>query len=387
MVENTRVLQLDPSATLSTLAGFVPPATGFTEATLPLPIASRRSTGSERQKYNHRKSTKRTAEKTRRARLPPRETIGSDSSSDGSEDDTDNKKHNKLPHKGAQRLLACPFWREDPVLNKSCLSIKMKRIRDVKQHLRRSHYPPDFYCPICFEEYSSRDEWEQHMVSRQCEPLTKRPQRRAGVVSKEAQDILVQRADRTKSDSEQWHAIWKVLFRKEALAQESAYLGSMVEETMKLVSDIWMGEAPEIMAQLLKSRPELAGMTREVQGLMLELFDEVKVRFEQKFGENRGEDSDSTLKQTRDSAPTTVPNLDLVRPLHNQHAQQLTLDGFIPNFGDDTIGWNLQTNVNSLAQMGSWCQENAGRQLPEMFMVEEPGAWQPSMVYQETTDG
>lgn len=48
--------------------------------------------------------------------------------------------------------LACPFYKRNQVRHSNCLHFRLKRIKDVKQHLLRKHKQP-YYCPICGLEF------------------------------------------------------------------------------------------------------------------------------------------------------------------------------------------------------------------------------------------
>jgi len=268
---------------------------------------SHRSTGSDSQKHDLSETPKGTTDKRRRLTAKPSATPGEESSSDENDsgDGTD-KKPSPQPGKKTQRL-ACPFLRRNPLAHKNCLNIKIKRIRDLKQHLRRAHYPPKFYCPVCLKEYALQDPWEQHIQSRQCQPPAQKPERNNNVVSKEAQYMLSQRANRKQSEREQYYTIWDGLFGEDTPRPLNPHLGDMVEEALNLVSDFWRNKASEMIPPLLEARPGYSGKAKEVEDLMLDLFDEVKIKFGQTFGEDTRGDSDSTLKQCRGLAPTLAP--------------------------------------------------------------------------------
>jgi hypothetical protein len=324
--------QSQPTTALRQTTGLAVSAAKLPQRQSSSSSASRKSTVSENQKHDLSETTKGSAEKRRRLNGKPGGTIEEESSSEESGDATD-KKPSPRPGKEAQRL-ACPFLRRNPLAHKNCLNIKIKRIRDLKQHLRRAHYPPKFYCPVCFEEYALRDPWEQHMRSRKCQPPAQKPRKNKNVVSKEAQDILSQRADRKQSDVEQYYTIWDGLFGIDTPRPQNPYLGGMVEETMNLISGFWRNKASEIIPPLLEARPGYAGNTKEVENLMLDVFHEVKIQFDQAFGENTNGDSDSTLKQDRVLAPTVAPSIPkMSSPSCTENQPQDTLASAFPSTG------------------------------------------------------
>ncbi|KAF5589017.1 uncharacterized protein FSUBG_11268 [Fusarium subglutinans] len=98
-----------------------------------------------------------------------------------------------------RKAFACPYFRLDPVRHIECLSRKLYRIQDVKQHLSRRHYIK--------RDYSDN--------TRGVNPRT--------------QKVLKLRLDRRLSPEGQWHEIWRTLFDG-TLPREGPYLGNSKEE-------------------------------------------------------------------------------------------------------------------------------------------------------------
>lgn len=115
----------------------------------------------------------------------------------------------RQPRKECKRLLACPFWKKDSIRHRDCFK-GVKRIRDVKQHLRRNHLQPVF-CPRCGMEFGDQDaELRNHMrAAKQCENRSfPEP---AGITSLH-QKALKRYSDRGADEAEQWFVIWDHLF-------------------------------------------------------------------------------------------------------------------------------------------------------------------------------
>lgn len=111
--------------------------------------------------------------------------------------------------KGDKRLLACPFWKKDPIRHRDCFK-GVKRIRDVKQHLRRSHKQPVF-CPICGMEFGDdKAALSEHL--RAAERCQKREFPEPSGMNAEHQRRLNGYSDRNSSEREQWYVIWDCLF-------------------------------------------------------------------------------------------------------------------------------------------------------------------------------
>ncbi|KAK2686005.1 hypothetical protein QWA68_015065 [Fusarium oxysporum] len=102
-----------------------------------------------------------------------------------------------------RKAFACPYLRLDPVRHIECLSRKLYRIQDVKQHLSRRHY-------------MKRDR-----------AISTSDNTRG--VNIKTQRVLKLRLDRRLSPEKQWHEIWKTLFDRTS-PREGPYLGDSKEE-------------------------------------------------------------------------------------------------------------------------------------------------------------
>ncbi|KAK3899758.1 hypothetical protein C8A05DRAFT_17861 [Staphylotrichum tortipilum] len=66
------------------------------------------------------------------------------------------------PCRLALKPLACPYWKLDPVRFRCCAKLdKFREIKQVKQHLHRSH--SDIYCEKCKVTFGDEGEHEQHL--------------------------------------------------------------------------------------------------------------------------------------------------------------------------------------------------------------------------------
>lgn len=108
-----------------------------------------------------------------------------------------------------KRLFACPFWKKDPIRHRKCFK-GVRRIRDVKQHLRRKHIQP-FFCPRCGMEFGDEDTALRiHMRAvEQCDNL-EFPE--PDGITPLHQKALKGYSDRSASEAEQWYVIWGHLF-------------------------------------------------------------------------------------------------------------------------------------------------------------------------------
>lgn len=115
----------------------------------------------------------------------------------------------RQPMKECKRLLACPFWKKDSIRHRDCFK-GVKRIRDVKQHLRRNHLQPVF-CPRCGMEFGDREaELRNHMrAAKQCE---NRSFPEPDGITAVHQKALKRYSDRGADEAAQWFVIWDHLF-------------------------------------------------------------------------------------------------------------------------------------------------------------------------------
>jgi len=79
-----------------------------------------------------------------------------------------------------RKLFACPYYKHDPIRYgerntgeihyRGCAGGLFRDISRVKQHLKRIHHRPDFYCRRCFSTFNTNQQLQKHSSSRQgCE--------------------------------------------------------------------------------------------------------------------------------------------------------------------------------------------------------------------------
>lgn len=108
-----------------------------------------------------------------------------------------------------KRFFACPFWKKDPIKHRDCFR-GVKRIRDVKQHLRRSHQQPVF-CLRCGMEFGDQEAaLSEHLRAAElCE--IRYFQHPEGITSVH-QKALKRYSPRGEDKAAQWYVIWDYLF-------------------------------------------------------------------------------------------------------------------------------------------------------------------------------
>ena len=139
------------------------------------------------------------------------------SSGDGlPEDDEDDESHKRK--KGKQRQacaspkdsLLCPFYVANPVKHSQCARYDLADVSAVKQHLKRVHKRPEFYCSRCFQHFEFHSEEKSHTRSNHCE-IVSEPQNFQDLMT-EDDWYKVSRKHRYGYDESAWFEIYKILF-------------------------------------------------------------------------------------------------------------------------------------------------------------------------------
>ncbi|KAJ4388225.1 hypothetical protein N0V93_008832 [Gnomoniopsis smithogilvyi] len=108
------------------------------------------------------------------------------------------------------RIFTCPFVWSDPERYRKCLSWKLSRIRDVKQHLRRRHEQPHFCrrCKAIFKDGADSAEAQAHHNSDIRCPRREHKSAPDGVTEKQFKSLKKSQKDLIS----QWNDIWDVVF-------------------------------------------------------------------------------------------------------------------------------------------------------------------------------
>ncbi|KAK1676825.1 hypothetical protein BDP55DRAFT_101551 [Colletotrichum godetiae] len=150
-----------------------------------------------------------------------------------------------------QRFLACPFFRKDSERYAACAMLHLRRIRDVKQHMRRGHSRPAFYCPICWKTFQRRDDCDGHIVERSCD---------AGDASgppwmTEEQDSLLEGRVPNAPTEDQWFSVWDIACPGLPRPRPAfCFLGRMVEDISTMRRELWREEGHHIVEDLVSER-------------------------------------------------------------------------------------------------------------------------------------
>ncbi|KAK0720976.1 hypothetical protein B0H67DRAFT_553052 [Lasiosphaeris hirsuta] len=143
-------------------------------------------------------------------------------------------------------LFACPFWKHNRVDWKGCFGYKLRRIRDVKQHLKRKHSKP-LHCGRCGEELHTGDRMNDHQPHTAfCHP--RQLERRW--LSEAQKKSLEKRSSGTPE--KQWYAMWDIIFPQHP-QPNSPYLDGSLSEDLNLFLEFLLNEGPSIIQQASQS--------------------------------------------------------------------------------------------------------------------------------------
>ncbi|KAH7254224.1 uncharacterized protein BKA55DRAFT_663538 [Fusarium redolens] len=182
-----------------------------------------------------------------------------------------------VPNDTKKRLetFACPYYRKDPERYFDCINLRLIRISDVKQHLKRRH-TWSYSCSRCFRGFSLQKTYEEHVLQRDC-PIKDCINNDS--VSPAAQKTLKDRVDRSSSPELQWHEICRVLFGKVGDALNPHHDG-VFKEITGIMRGIWRDEEHNIIASLRDTQN--VPCADQLRPLLSEILTRVEDCFEQK---------------------------------------------------------------------------------------------------------
>ncbi|OIW33912.1 hypothetical protein CONLIGDRAFT_711742 [Coniochaeta ligniaria NRRL 30616] len=169
---------------------------------------------------------------------------------DSEEDQGGSRKRSKKPRLPGerQRLLACPFAKKDPRKYRECYRFRIKRIQDVKAHLRRHHDQP-IYCHCCKDKFKSEADLQIHAEANCCSP-------RREVVEGVDRD---QKAKLSKPVprgclEDQWFYIFDILFPGFEPKPRSPYVSDNLEPAFSAFRDYMANDGAMVLMGILQAR-------------------------------------------------------------------------------------------------------------------------------------
>jgi hypothetical protein len=207
---------------------------------------------------------------------------GSDAHQIGNPDATPppSKKRDTIHLKDEEGSFACPYFKKDKIRYLPCLMLRLSRIRDVKQHIYRRHRgTPDYYCPVCYESFPSRQRQDNHVREKACSH--RQPPCSDGITAEQRRHLSYP-APRESTLEDQYLKMWAILFPGRD-APASIYIRSIVEEILIMAQEFYETEAPNLIytscSMLMLRKP----LTLASPGLIISLFKDTMKKLETDF--------------------------------------------------------------------------------------------------------
>ncbi|KAL2258659.1 hypothetical protein VTK26DRAFT_7959 [Humicola hyalothermophila] len=179
---------------------------------------------------------------------------------DEDEDDTNDNQGNRPPSKWprlakdlpANKSLACPFWKFDPVRHRHCLKLeKFLTVNRLKQHLHRRHREPDIYCDRCKKIFENQDAHQRHL---QDPPITCvfQPWDPRDRLINRFQQRELHKKSKGATESERWYGVWDILFADHP-RPSSPYIDLDLSEDFRLFQEYARGRGRTILLERLRA--------------------------------------------------------------------------------------------------------------------------------------
>lgn len=148
---------------------------------------------------------------------------------------------------GGRLTLACPFSKRDPARHRGCYRYELKRIRDVKQHLRRCH-PRAVYCPSCGDTFQDENIRDAHVRRRTC---PEKPDLNVEGVTEARSRRLGRKSSSKKSQEEQWFDVFEILFPGQP-RPKSPYVDRFLSDELQSFREFLAQEGPAILSEKVR---------------------------------------------------------------------------------------------------------------------------------------
>lgn len=200
--------------------------------------------GSHAQPNSNTSSGKRSAGQKRKA--------GFEENNDDEYDDNTGPRKKKRPKMAEEETtenqsFACPFSKKSPSIYRRCYRYELKRVRDVKQHLRRCHRKA-VYCPVCSQTFSTEEARDTHVRQRNCPENPRMPVE--GISDVQAQKLAA-RCSSKESPEQQWFRVFDICFPG-LPRPRSPYVDRLLSEELQSFRDYASAEGPSIMMEHLR---------------------------------------------------------------------------------------------------------------------------------------
>ncbi|KAK3995212.1 hypothetical protein QBC44DRAFT_320686 [Cladorrhinum sp. PSN332] len=196
----------------------------------------------------------------RRSKRPVEETEEEDEEGDEQRRQKKRRKLGEPEEPSSRRLLACPFWKMDPTEHRPCFKMTLHGISRVKQHLTRKHLPA-FYCERCMLVLPDE---RTHLAHIQIMNCSFQSEKFNGITHRQQRE-LSKKSNPSLSVTEQWFAIWGIVFPNTPRPL-SAYMDPDLSEDLCRFREFAELHGPGLIAEEIRSS-QSEGAEPEIQGL------------------------------------------------------------------------------------------------------------------------
>jgi len=172
---------------------------------------------------------------------------------------TASKKRKAAHQRG--KLLACPFWKKDPVTYSRCYRLGLKEVKHVKQHLRRNHRAA-IRCPRCQQVFPDRESCDRHIRDEDCD-------RGARVldegISESQVNELGRKGPSSLNQEQRWYAVWRIVFPG-IEPPASPYMDDDLNEELSAFREFFQRDGSKIILNELRMTPGWTASNEELLG-------------------------------------------------------------------------------------------------------------------------
>ncbi|KAH8900699.1 hypothetical protein GQ53DRAFT_130334 [Thozetella sp. PMI_491] len=222
-----------------------------------------------------------------------------DSDDSAQPEDSQVTKRQRPPAKH-ELLFACTFFKKDPVKHRACEKAGQKRIRDVKQHLRRKHFFP-FYCSRCWCIFDSELQRDDHTRAQDCQL---RPEEVRDQLSLTQVMALQRKVNHKLTPTMQWFSVWDICFPGVPYPN-TPYIDPELSEQLSSFHAFYTEHGPDIIIGALNQRNmlhwDLPNEERDLAAFRRSILHEALNRIYEDWLESRHSAVPTTAPSTVDS--------------------------------------------------------------------------------------
>ena len=234
---------------------------------------------------------------------------GDDEQGEDANDGQGNMPPPKRPRRGqdfpANKRLACPFWKLDPVRHRNCLKLeKFSEVNRVKQHLTRKHKEPDIFCDRCKTIFQDKDAHQRHLQEASGELCVFKPWDSRDRLITSLQQKELHKKSKAVSEPKRWFAIWHILF-PDLPPPSSPYIDMGISDDLRLFREYAQGQGRRVLLEGLRPAnfhlPDFWVSEEALEAYRLEAVDRALDSMLDDFMSFRSSPSDHSSGQRRSS--------------------------------------------------------------------------------------